>query len=461
MGHFFVSTQTYNSKQLDRIQFMKLFCKEMQNNGYVRCESNESELSYVLTFSEKSKWVTITSENHEQSHQALKKDASRIAKMLKTSCVHIEVIDSDCAIMNLYDEAGTKVDTLIMGRADNYFGNDIPQPSEKVWEPFLVNESTWDLLSEVRNTDYVFIEDGLRKIAPLIGMDSENMISSAESVVQEGKSELACFKKANEKTEKKLTLNIAFQQFFGEALEPFGFLKPKLRQPYYIRMVGDEILHIIGIYDMKSHLILFGGIATVYRETLCLDQTFRQNETWLKTAMYFYVQWHISDQPFDPEIQSGFHYHKLLDSQSLSVAVQHALHAAVTWILPVLDRVQTLKDVLDFTRNNGAVLSLPLQESHAAPYSDTAIQFLLKDPLNDLEQRYVAALKAQDEENTRFQRTPEAIAEGRARYEQMMDESRRRLHLFLEDTDIHHQTLEELARRKAHNIELLRKYGIS
>lgn len=260
--------------------------------------------------------------------------------------------------------------------------------------------------------------------------------------------------------EKTVTVKSAFKETFGNALEPLGFVRAKLRQPYYIRMVRDDILHIIGIHDMKTHILGFGAVATLYREDLCLDQTFRQNESWLKTTMYFYVRWHASDQEFDPQIQSGFHYRNIFQPQSIPEAVQHALDAAITWILPVLDKVQTPKDVLDYYRNTGAVLSLPLSECRAAASSDTAIQFLLEDPLADLEERRSAALKAAAEEDARFHRTPEVIEKNRADYEKLLDESRSTLHRFLENADVQRQTLEELARRKAHNTELLRKYGI-
>ena len=260
--------------------------------------------------------------------------------------------------------------------------------------------------------------------------------------------------------EKSVTVKSAFKEIFGNALEPFGFVKAKLSQSYYIRMAGDDILHIIGIHDMKTHILGFGAVATVYREDLCLDRTFRQNESWLKSTMYFYVRWHASDQEFDPQIQFGFHYRNIFQPQSIPEAVQHALDAAVTWILPVLDKIQTPKDVLDFYRNTGAVLSLPLSECGVAAFSDTAIQFLLPDPLADLEERRTATLKAVAEEDERYQRAPEVIAKNRADYEKRLNESRSRLHRFLEDADIRRQTLKELARRKTHNTELLRKYGI-
>ena len=40
-------------------------------------------------------------------------------------------------------------------------------------------------------------------------------------------------------------LNTAFKKVYGELLEPYGFKKLKGRNPYFVRMVGDEIVHVI------------------------------------------------------------------------------------------------------------------------------------------------------------------------------------------------------------------------
>jgi len=119
----------------------------------------------------------------------------------------------------------------------------------------------------------------------------------------------------------------AFDEIFGQALMPLGFVRAKLKQPYYIRLVNNEIIHIIGIRDMKTHLFAFGSVATVYREDLCLNRSYRQNEGWLKSAMDFYARWHASGIEFDPRIQSGFHYQKWINPDYAPEAVQGALDA--------------------------------------------------------------------------------------------------------------------------------------
>ena len=181
MGSFFTSTQIYNPNLLDREQFINSFCEEMKKNGYVTSNSDESEVSYILRFSDECNWVTLTSEAYEQDNQLSQSDTGRIAKMLKVICINTTVIDSDCATLDLYDKNGKKKDSLIMGRADDYFGDDIPEPIERVWTSLLEKGYSWKQLLDVRNGDYIFIEEGLSKIAPIIGMDSEDILFSADS----------------------------------------------------------------------------------------------------------------------------------------------------------------------------------------------------------------------------------------------------------------------------------------
>ncbi|MDD7517156.1 hypothetical protein [Ruminococcus flavefaciens] len=95
MGNFFTSTQIYDNESLTKEQFIDKFCMKMAEEGYLNCDSEESELSYILRFADNCKWVTITSESYEQGNQTSQKDTGRIAKMLGTTCVNTVVIDSD------------------------------------------------------------------------------------------------------------------------------------------------------------------------------------------------------------------------------------------------------------------------------------------------------------------------------------------------------------------------------
>jgi len=60
MGNFFTSSQIFNGEGLDKQQFIDKFCKAMADSGYVVCDSDEGEKSYILRFDADSKWVAIT-----------------------------------------------------------------------------------------------------------------------------------------------------------------------------------------------------------------------------------------------------------------------------------------------------------------------------------------------------------------------------------------------------------------
>ena len=128
MGNFFASYQIYNNENLNKQQFIEKFCKAVSANGYEVCDSEESEKSYILRFADNSKWVAIASEEYGHSSETAQGDAGIIAKMLGTYCMNTEVIDSDCAAMSLYDKNGKSADMLLMGRYDDYFGDDNPKP---------------------------------------------------------------------------------------------------------------------------------------------------------------------------------------------------------------------------------------------------------------------------------------------------------------------------------------------
>ena len=252
----------------------------------------------------------------------------------------------------------------------------------------------------------------------------------------------------------------AFEEEFRSRLEPFGFKIAKTGNLYCIRMINDEIIHIIGLREMVDSVVPFGAVATVYRQDLCLNKSFRQNEGWFKTVMHFYANRNSSDIGIDSEPLFGYSYLSYGDPETVKTAVKNACDAALTWIFPVLDRIQTFKDVLDYQRNMGVVPDLPLAKNQVAPYSDTAVYFLLDDPLSDLDERRKAAIKAVAAEDEQFLRSQEVIDKNKADYEKMFNESCRRLRLFQENEEIHSQTLEELARRKEHNLKLLKRYGI-
>ena len=366
MGSFFTSTQIYNPNLLDREQFINFFCEEMKKNGYVTCNSDESEVSYILRFSDECKWVTLVSEAYEQGNQLSQSDTGKIAKMLKTVCINTTVIDSDCATLDLYDKSGKRKDSLIMGRADDYFGDDIPEPIENVWSPLLEKGYLWGKLLDVRNGDYVFVEEGLAKIAPILGIDNISF-STEDAVSDDSSTVILDFKKARPsiimsqagkeiKSPKPITLNAAFKQIIGKALEPFGFKVIKGRHPYIVRVINNEILHIITFRtespdysEGDKAFAIMGGIATVYRKKITLDQSPIQNYIWFNYMFDFYEA--LTDERDANVVSQLFRSCYYSDKPESLISVMNAgAENLIKYVLPVMGKINDIDSSLDYMR---------------------------------------------------------------------------------------------------------------
>ena len=79
------------------------------------------------------------------------------------------------------------------------------------------------------------------------------------------------------------TINTIFKQVFGEALKSRGFVKVKGRQPYLVRVVGNEILHVVAFRNEwcpepgYKDFSIRGGVATVYRKSIDFSCGVRDN----------------------------------------------------------------------------------------------------------------------------------------------------------------------------------------
>jgi len=353
MGNFFTSTQIYDNESLTKEQFIDKFCKKMGEEGYVTCDSDESEFSYILRFAESCKWVTITSESYEQGNQTSQKDTGRIAKMLDTTCVNTVVIDSDCAILELYDKSGKKADMFTIGRADDYFGDDIPQPSENIWKQFLCGNSTWEQFNEVRNDDYVFAEEGLSKLAPVIGMDSGNILFSAEDAEEDENNIRLGFAKTAVKKEKKLSLNAAFKSVYGELLEPKGFKLLKSKYPYFVRVIDDEVIQIVSFMKEKAFdheyegFSICIGISLTNLPLINFDKNPMtiDNQCCMRDLLSFYHDYSRSFDITQKTIQSFSFYYKKGNIEELVNALKESQIRLIPFIFNFFDSNQTLDNL--------------------------------------------------------------------------------------------------------------------
>ena len=461
MGNFFTSTQIYNTNQLDREQFISFFCEEMKKNGYVPGNSDESEVSYIFRFADDCKWVTITSENHDEGNQLSQTDTSRLAKMLKTTCINTTVIDSDHAVMEMYNKSGQKADTLIMGRADDYFGDEIPQPSMKAWKPFLAEGRSWEQFCDIvqESESYTFIEDGLSELATVIGMDESEILFHASVAEEDEQTVFLYFTKAAAK-EKKLTLKAAFIKVFGEALEPLGFVKAKSKYPYYVRVLNDEILHVITFRKdsfYKNRYDIYAGIATVYRPLLDFDRDPDFNTKWMSPIMAF------EDYKVESPVLGICYEYDLNSQTTLIQTLSKSLKHTQEYVLPVLDAVSDLQRVIDFYAiyNSAALYIYSAKDMSEYNRDDNeGFLYILINDHSDMRSEYEKSLERDKYltenglSNFDFERLREVAEESRK--EKLMNRD-----AIYNDKKLYEKVIQELSHNKETNIKRLIKYGFN
>ncbi|MGN0576431.1 MAG: hypothetical protein ACI4J2_10405 [Ruminococcus sp.] len=157
------------------------------------------------------------------------------------------------------------------------------------------------------------------------------------------------------KSPKPITLNAAFKQIIGKALEPFGFKVIKGRHPYIVRVINNEILHIITFrtespeYPEDKAFAIMGGIATVYRKRIALDQSPIQNYVWFNYMFDFYKA--LVDEKDANIIGQLFRSCYYSDKPDSLISVMNTgSENLIKYVLPVMDKINDIDSSLDYMR---------------------------------------------------------------------------------------------------------------
>lgn len=457
MGLLCTTTQIYTPIISSPSQFANLFCQKMLKEGYVICDSDESEISYILRFADSCKWVTVISDAYEQGNQFAQTDTGRIAKMLKTACISTTVIDSDCAILDLYDGSGKKADSLIIGRADDYFGDDIPQPSEELWKPFLSSATTWEQFSDIQNEDNTFVEDSLKELAPMIGMDDQNILLSADEAHEDEQTVFLYFKKDTTQNKKKPSFNAAIKHYFAEALKPLGFQVVKNKSPYFIRIVNNEFIHVIAIIkdSFSGTFGVLGGIATIYRKKLDFSEDLKSEVGhWLMHTGFYYRRALPSDYSRVQEIaMSRCPIPDMEHPDEVQACFKKALENTMTWLMPELDQVSDADSAIRFLFFFAPECLTIFDETD--PYYDfhyynESCLFLKAKDVNAVLNAYADKIKVSHKFcKIHFKQEPNCTAED------IVNPIREKLQLFL----VSDKSRSNAERNTTHNLQILKKYA--
>lgn len=307
MGTFSTAVFIRNGKQMTKEEFAEEFCKSMEKRGYKRA-TEKSGSKYALAFSEGSDWVMLRRTAYGDGGFTHAEDAGWFSEAMQTHCVSAELVDSDFAVLELYSRSKEQTDMAVLGDASGYWGDGEPSRGlKKCWEPLLKEGYTWEDFQKVLTAEYVYAEDGLEEMAPLLGIGAggQDRDGNGQDTVN------LYFQKGK----RMPSLNTVFKQVFGEGLKERGFVKIKGKQPYLVRVIGDEIVHVIacksewcGEKGYKSFSV-WGGVATVYRRAINLTCSPGDNTNWLLLLSDYYSTLHKSEKDYNYEYcMSMFRY---------------------------------------------------------------------------------------------------------------------------------------------------------
>ena len=165
------------------------------------------------------------------------------------------------------------------------------------------------------------------------------------------------------KKAKSLSLNAAFKQVFGEYLEPLGyrFIKGK-KYPVYVRVVSDEIVHIISIrkarsdYRGKLAFDIEGYPMTTYWSMLrqCIDGELEhiENNYDIYRQLMFRKKGVFIDFDFLDTV-NPFYYDKG-DEISLLSSMALALEISKKWLLAEISKAVDMQSYIRFVRISNA-----------------------------------------------------------------------------------------------------------
>ena len=488
MGISFGNVQIRNEHNNTKGEFMDLFRSYMEKNGYITCDEDDAESTYYLSFKESSKWVTLGSENYNRDDNYVCNDASEIAEGLQTCCLSIYVVGGDFAMVNMYNKTSSLTDRVIIGNC--YNEDDNSKGEKEHWEEFLKENTTWEQLQKAFSGEYVFAQEGLREFAEYIDMeprravlnfDFDNDINTEvmyfmKSQVVKSHPTITVTKNAVEKPEKKLTLNSAFKKVFGPALEPMGFVKIKSRYPYYVRLINDEILHVITFKEDHDYTFtILCGVATVYRKNLnflsgvpfrdCFNDLLSMYEyTYVYKTRKELIE--IYDKlrcmkyiPYN-EIQQYNH--------SIINAFKYALVATQKYVLPILDNITDMEAVVDYTHNYCMPNRIyqDFENRCNLEYINSEgflqIKFFNAEQLFEKSQRRMQKfldimLYHIQNDTGKYSRE-----EYELKYKKFVENVGLRKEFYLKyfsDIEWYNKVIKELDKRKLHNCDILKRYG--
>ena len=290
------------------------------------------------------------------------------------------------------------------------------------------------------------------------------------------------------------TFETEMKRAYSEALAPYGFKKVKGRYPYFVRMVGEEILQVITYYKDKGLepeqvFEMKCGITTIYTKEINLACSYRHNDSWLHDYRSIYLDSHpfcsredVPKHAFRYEMPEELYMQRLQNGgvtkivspyplPSMQEAIEHTLDLTREEIIPVFDTVTDLKTCAEYFQKYD---SSCMRIDERAPFNwelNYREQLFNLKAYNNADEFSVARIRERElgiqmiqhriknkwpdylaiygEDTMQLEMPSKGLQEQTALFERLLN-----------DPEIHAEALAELERRRQRNMETLRGYGL-
>lgn len=276
------------------------------------------------------------------------------------------------------------------------------------------------------------------------------------------------------------TLATAFKEVYGEALKEYGFKKVKGKYPYYARVVGDEIVHVItyasrpSLKDGYNGFVILGGVATVYRACINFDVAPSQNFGWLNSNLDFFQKLNpkMSQEEYQEKFKKWYVFEFEKDNEkSLMQIMKCSLEITNKVMIPVLYNIKHLGECIAYYEMiNETMLTIYNDETYGKysngwEYNEGLLNVFLFDLDTYTDRNNICINK--DIEYIKF-----LIDTGQIRYTsaelekikiRMNEMGKKQVENFkeLKENEMKNkQVISEIEKRKQVNIERLKLYGL-
>ncbi|MBD5096365.1 MAG: hypothetical protein HDT40_05025 [Lachnospiraceae bacterium] len=299
-----------------------------------------------------------------------------------------------------------------------------------------------------------------------------------------------------------MSLNTAFKKVYGETLESYGFKKVKGKHPYFARVIGEEIVHVItcapesanpGREDIENGYMVYGGIATVYRPRINFDDKPRDNRNWYTRDLGVHLVLEMTDEDDLPDdIRNSPIYEAYLklkenkcprdrfqelyvfsymknNEESLLVSLKNALEVTKQYMLPLFETINDLRTCMVYFKHFRGDLFIYSDDNFGKKnsgyeYNEGFLNYLFYTA-EEYKNMKIKGCENSDRKlleriaSGEIKMTMEGFEKHKKHGDEIVNKQIATFTKYMEQKEEHIKLMNEMERRKKKNKDLLRDYG--